>query len=124
MVEIMRRGEIWVANLNPGRGREIGKIRPVLVLQADELSAIGTPMIVILPVTTQVYPDYKTWRVPIRARGRLLVDCQVVVEQPRALDRDRFGEGPLTTLSEEEMSNVECAFLGVCGMAQYLTQQH
>ncbi len=118
---MMRRGEIWVANLNPGRGREIGKIRPVLVLQANELSAIGTPMIVILPVTTQVYPDYKTWRVPIRAKGRLLVDCQVVVDQPRALDRDRFGEGPLTTLSEEEMTNVEHAFLGVCGMAQYLT---
>jgi len=111
---MMRRGEIWVANLNPGRGREIGKIRPVLVLQADELSAIGT----------QVYHDYKNWRVPIRARGRLLVDCQVVVDQPRALDRDRFGEGPLTTLSEEEMSNVERAFLGVCGMAQYLTQSH
>ena len=86
----MRRGEIWVANLNPGRGREIGKIRPVLVLQANELSAIGTPMIVILPVTTQVHPDLKTWRVPIRARGRLLMDCKVVVDQPRALDRDPF----------------------------------
>jgi len=121
---MMRRGEIWVANLNPGRGREISKIRPVLVLQADELSAIGTPMIVILPVATQVYPDYKTWRVPIRARGRLLLDCQVVVDQPRALDRDRFGEGSLTTLSEEEMTNVERAFLGVCGMARYITQPH
>lgn len=121
---MMRRGEIWVANLNPGRGREIGKIRPVLVLQADELSAIGTPMIVILPVTTQVYPDYSVWRVPVRAKGRLLADCQVVVDQPRALDRERFGEGPLTTLNEEEMANVERAFLGVCGMAQYLTPQH
>jgi len=50
----MRRGETRVANLNPGRGREIGKIRPVLVFQADELSAIGTPMVVILPITTQV----------------------------------------------------------------------
>lgn len=121
---MMRRGEIWIANLNPGRGREIGKIRPVLVLQADELSAIGTPMVVILPITTQVYPHYKIWRVPVRARGRLLVDCQVVVDQPRALDRERFGDGPLTTLNEEEMANVERAFLGVCGMAQYLIPQH
>ncbi len=120
----MRRGEVWVANLSPGRGREIGKIRPVLVLQADELSAIGTPMVVILPITTQVYPDYKNWRVPVRARGRLLVDCQVVVDQPRALDRDCFGEGPLTMLSEAEMTSVERAFMGVCGMAQYLTPQH
>lgn len=121
---MMRRGEIWVANLNPGRGREIGKIRPVLVLQADELSAIGTPMVVILPMTTQVYPSYKHWRVMVQARDRLLMDCQVVVDQPRTLDRERFGDGPLTTLNEAEMTNVERAFLGVCGMAQYLTPQH
>ena len=29
----MKRGEIWVANLNPNRGAEVGKIRPVLILQ-------------------------------------------------------------------------------------------
>ncbi len=121
---MMRRGEIWVANLNPGRGREIGKTRPVLVLQADELNTIGTPMVVILPITTQVYPNFSVWRVPIRARDRLLVDCQVVVDQPRALDRERFGEGPLTTLNEAEMASVERAFLGVCGMAQYLNPRH
>lgn len=120
----MRRGEVWVANLNPGRGREIGKIRPVLILQADELSAIGTPMIVILPITTQMYPEYRVWRVPVRAKDRLLTDGQVVVDQPRALDRERFGEGPLTILSEEEMANVERAFLGVCGMAHYFIRQH
>lgn len=123
MVEMIRRGEVWVANLNPSRGREIGKIRPVLVLQADQLNAIDTPMVVILPITTQVYPDYSVWRVSVRAKGRLLANCQVVVDQPRALDRERLGEGPLATLSEEEMTNVERAFLGVCGMAKYLSPQ-
>ena len=54
MVEVIRRGEIWVANLNPPRGQEIGKIRPVLVFQDNALTAIGTPMIIILPLTTQV----------------------------------------------------------------------
>lgn len=28
---MMRRGEVWVANLSPPRGREIVKIRPVLI---------------------------------------------------------------------------------------------
>ncbi|HUW97359.1 MAG TPA: type II toxin-antitoxin system PemK/MazF family toxin [Acidiferrobacter sp.] len=95
-----------------------------LILQADALIAIGTPMVVILPLTAQVYPDYNVWRISVRAKGRLLIDCQVVVNQPRALDRERFGGGPLTTLSEEEMANVERAFLGVCGMANYLSPQH
>ena len=52
MVEVIRRGEIWVANLNPPRGQEVGKIRPVLVFQDNALTAIGTPMIIILPMTT------------------------------------------------------------------------
>ena len=119
MVEVIRRGEIWIANLNPPRGQEIGKIRPVLVFQDDALTAIGTPMIIILPLTTQIYPAFKQWRVTITARHRLLKDCQVIVDQPRTLDRSRFGEGPLATLSEEEIISIERAFLGVCGMFHY-----
>ena len=124
MVEMMRRGEIWVANLNPPRGREIGKIRPVLILQDDAITAIGTPMIVVLPLTTQVYPAFKQWRITITARSRLLKDCQVIVDQPRTLDRSRFGEGPLAILSAEEMAAVERAFLGICGMAHYIIRPH
>ncbi|MEI2769057.1 MAG: type II toxin-antitoxin system PemK/MazF family toxin [Nitrosomonas sp.] len=118
-MEVIHRGEIWTANLNPPRGQEVGKIRPVLVFQDDALTAIGTPMIIILPLTTQVYPAFKQWRVMVTARHRLIRDCQVIVDQPRTLDRSRFGEGPLATLSEEEMISVERAFLGVCGMFHY-----
>lgn len=119
MVEVIRRGEIWVANLNPPRGQEIGKIRPVLVFQDNALIAIGTPMIIILPMTTQIHPAFKQWRITVTARSRLLKDCQIIVDQPRTLDRSRFGEGPLATLSEAEMETVERAFLGVCGMLHY-----
>jgi mRNA interferase MazF len=35
----MRRGEIWLGNLNPNRGAEIGKVRLVLIMQADFLIA-------------------------------------------------------------------------------------
>jgi len=48
----MRRGELWTANLNPPRGQEIGKIRPVLIIQADRLGGALTPMVVVLPLTT------------------------------------------------------------------------
>ncbi|MDP1549470.1 MAG: type II toxin-antitoxin system PemK/MazF family toxin [Nitrosomonas sp.] len=118
-MEVIRRGEIWVANLNPPRGQEVGKIRPVLVFQDNALTAIGTPMIIILPMTTQIYPAFKQWRITVTARSRLLKDCQIIVDQPRTLDRSRLGEGPLAILSEEEMVSVERAFLGVCGMFHY-----
>lgn len=112
----MKRGEIWIGNLNPSRGREIGKIRPVLIIQSDLLDKNITPMLVVLPLSTQVYPAFKYWRVTVPARDRLLKPCQVVTDQPRALDRERLGEGPLASLTSEEMAVVEKSLLGVMGM--------
>jgi mRNA interferase MazF len=112
----MRRGEIWTANLNPSRGREIGKIRPVLIVQADELIDAGTPMVIVLPLTTKVYPGFKLWRITIPARDRLKEPCQVVVDQPRALDRTRLGDGPLTILTRTELAAVEQGLRVVLGM--------
>jgi mRNA interferase MazF len=116
VVEVMRRGEVWVANLNPPRGREIGKVRPVVVMQSDDLGAAVTPMVVCLPLTTQVYPSFSRWRVTLPARERLLKPCQVVTDQPRALDRARLGEGPLTTLTAEELTAVERSLKAVLGI--------
>jgi mRNA interferase MazF len=116
VVAVMKRGEIWVGNLNPSRGREIGKIRPVLIIQSDELGEDITPMVVILPLSTQIYPVFKRWRITIPARDRLLKPCQVVTDQPRTLDRSRFGEGPLATLTAAEMAAVEKSLLAVMGM--------
>lgn len=113
---MIRRGEIWVANLNPNRGREIGKIRPVLIIQADFLTEIGSPMIITLPLTTQVYPSFKRWRITIPARERLLKDCQVIVDQPRTVDRAAIGEGPLARLTPEEMTAVERSLMAVMGL--------
>lgn len=118
----MRRGEIWLARLNPNIGAEAGKVRPVLIMLDDALLATGMSPVLCIPLTSKLFKNLAGLRLVITPRGRLLKSCYVMPEQARALDRDRFGEGPLTTLSEEEMTNVERAFLGVCGMAQYLTQ--
>ena len=112
----MKRGEIWTANLNPTRGREIGKIRPVLIVQADELIDADMPMVVVLPLTTHVYPEFRLWRITVPARDRLRDDCQVVVDQPRALDRTRIGDGPLTVLTPAELGAVERSLRVVLGM--------
>ena len=112
----MQRGEVWVANLNPNRGAEVGKIRPVLILQSDALNQAGFPTVLVLPLTSQVRPDVATLRITIASRDRLEQDCQIMVDQPRTLDRRRLGEGPLTRLSREELDRVERSLLAVVGM--------
>lgn len=112
----MRRGEVWIGSLNPNRGREAGKIRPVLIIQADFLTDLGEPTIVVLPLTTQVRPSREPLHVTIRAREELRQDCQVVTEQPRTLDRRRLADGPLTRLTGTEMAAVEKSLMAVLGM--------
>lgn len=112
----MRRGEVWVGNLNPNRGKEVGKIRPVVVLQSDALSNAGIATVVVLPITTQVRSALSPLRVTIPARDRLRRDCQIMVDQPRTLDRRRLGTGPLTTLTAGEMAAVERSLLAVVGV--------
>ena len=113
----MRRGEVWLGNLNPNRGRETGKIRPVLILQADFLLAAGEPTVIVLPLTSQVRKSKEPLHVTILARDRLRETCQIMPEQPRTLDRQRLLDGPLTRLTRDEMSAVEKSFRMVTGIA-------
>jgi mRNA interferase MazF len=73
-------------------------------------------MVVVLPLSTKIYPMFERWRVTLPSRGRLLKPCQVVTDQPLALDRDRFGEGPLAILTAEKMAAVEKSLLGDDGV--------
>jgi len=113
---MMRRGEIWTANLNPNKGGEIGKVRPVMILQDDAMTATGLATVLAAPLSGQFRPAFAPLRIRVSARDRLLQDCFVMIEHIRALDRSRFGEGPLATLTAEEMAAVEKSLLGVMGL--------
>lgn len=117
MTAAIRRGQVWTANLNPNRGQEMGKIRPVLIVQADWLSAAQSRTVVVLPLTSDVRPEAEPLRYTIRARGGLRLDSQVVTDQPRTLDRRRIGKGPLTELSNDEMAQIEESLLAVLGVS-------
>ena len=49
----MKRGEIWIALLDPKKGTEVGKQRPVLIVQTDLLSQVGHPTVLVLPMSSQ-----------------------------------------------------------------------
>lgn len=112
----MRRAEVWIANLNPNKGSETGKIRPVVILQENRLTEAGLPTVLVIPLTTQLRKGLEPLRIPLAARDRLKKDCYVVVEQVRAIDRARIGDGPLTKLTTEEMSSLEHSLKAVMGM--------
>jgi mRNA interferase MazF len=114
---MIRRGEVWVARLNPNHAAEAGKVRPVVVIQSDLLTGAGIATVIVVPLTTLHRRGAESLRVLIRARERLLRDCWAMAEQPRAVDRGRLGEGPLTVLNAAEMAALDLALRGVMGLA-------
>lgn len=82
--------EIWIADLNPRMGTEAGKIRPVLVVQTDLLNS-DHPSTVICPITTNVQPGADILRVHLKkGMAKLKENCDVMIDQIRAIDNKRL----------------------------------
>jgi mRNA interferase MazF len=109
-------GEIWLANLNPGRGTEPGKIRPVLILQNQALLDAQHPSTLIIPLTTNLIDDAEPLRLRIAALGRMEQDSDLLVDQLRAIDNKRLIEGPLARLDDDLLKRVHQAVAEVLGV--------
>lgn len=108
-----KRGEIWLADLNPRRGTEAGKTRPVLVVQAQALLDAGHPSTLVVPLTTKLIDDAEPLRLRIPAAGALKKDSDALLDQLRAIDNSRLVQGPLTRLESRLMDAVGHALLDV-----------
>ena len=104
-----RRGEIWLADLNPRQGTEPGKTRPVLIVQAQPLLDADHPSTVIVPLTTNLIDDATPLRVRVSPGGRLRRRSDLLIDQLRAIDDRRLIEGPLVQLSATLMLQVDRA---------------
>ena len=93
------RGEVWLADLDPRRGTEPGKTRPVLIVQSQALLDAGHPSTLIIPLTTNLVEDAEPLRIRVPASGRLRRASDLLIDQLRAIDNRRLIQGPLTRLS-------------------------
>lgn len=80
--------DIWLADLNPSRGTEPGKTRPVVIIQTDLLNDTHLSTIVC-PITTNVQTDINLLRVHLK-KGQLDKLSDVLVDQIRAIDNKRL----------------------------------
>lgn len=97
--------DIWLANLNPSKGTEAGKTRPVVIVQTDLLNTIHLSTL-ICPVTTNVQPELEYLRIHL-AKGQLDQLSDVLVDQIRAIDNTRLISklGRLTLAQQVKIKN-------------------
>jgi mRNA interferase MazF len=83
--------EIWIADLNPQIGTELGKTRPVLVVQTNLLNKVPHPSTIICPLTTNVSEEADILRVHLKkGMANLNEDCDIMIDQIRAVDNKRL----------------------------------
>lgn len=95
--------DIWLADLNPARGTEPGKTRPVVIVQTDLLNN-EHPSTIICPVTTNVLPNIELLRVHLK-KGQLDKQSDVLVDQVRAIDNRKLLKrvGQLTKEQQKQL---------------------
>ena len=102
---LIKRGDIFYADLNPVVGSEQGGIRPVLVVQ-NNVGNRHSPTIVVLPLST-AKKHYLPTHIHIRG-SELTKNSTVLAEQIRTIDRYRL-KSYVGSVDFELMEKVEKA---------------
>ncbi len=114
MTNFLRRGEIWLADLNPAQGSEQAGIRPVIIFQNDLVSQFSTTIIAI-PLTTNQRRAVLPICLPIKkGNGGFIEDSVALYFQMSVLDKTRLIRF-LEQLNSEILAQLEAAVLLTLG---------
>ncbi len=100
---MIKRGELYYADLSPNFGSEQGGVRPVLIVQND-VGNRYSPTIIAAAVTSRLDKAKLPTHIEISALDYgLTKDSVILLEQIRTIDkrrlRERIGELPVSVMS-------------------------
>jgi mRNA interferase MazF len=105
-VRTIRRGEVWLADLEPTRGNEQTGERPVLIVSADRFNQGRGRLVIAVPLTTRKrgLPVHVEVRPP---DGGLRDVSFAMCEQVRSLAVERLGPQPFGTVPAAVLNSVQ-----------------
>ena len=102
---IVKRGDVFFADLSPVVGSEQGGVRPVLVIQND-IGNRFSPTVIVAAITAQIQKAKLPTHVEIDAKVYGFDrDSVILLEQIRTIDKQRLTD-KITHLDEEMMDRV------------------
>lgn len=105
-MERLSRAGIYLARLDPVKGAEVGKLRPVMMLCAEEILAVDPPLLFVCPLSSQSSPQFESLHVPLLPRDGLRVPSFALVEHCRAISRRRVLGNRIARATDEELAMV------------------
>ncbi|RGR79800.1 type II toxin-antitoxin system PemK/MazF family toxin [Heyndrickxia coagulans] len=115
---IVKRGDVYFADLSPVVGSEQGGVRPVLILQND-IGNRFSPTVIVAAITAQIQKAKLPTHVEIDAkRYGLERDSVILLEQIRTIDKQRLTD-KITHLDEEVMEKIDYALQISLGLVEF-----
>jgi mRNA interferase MazF len=103
---IVKRGDVFFADLSPVVGSEQGGVRPVLVIQND-IGNRFSPTVIVAAITAQIQKAKLPTHVEIDADLHGFDrDSVILLEQVRTIDKQRLTD-KITHLSDDMMEKVD-----------------
>lgn len=115
---IVKRGDVYFADLSPVVGSEQGGVRPVLIIQND-IGNRFSPTVIVAAITAQIQKAKLPTHVEIDAKSYGFDrDSVILLEQIRTIDKQRLTD-KITHLDEEMMEKVNEAIQISLGLIDF-----
>lgn len=114
---IVKRGDIYYADLSPVVGSEQGGVRPVLIIQND-VGNKYSPTVIAAAITRRINKAKMPTHIELSAAEYgLNKDSVVLLEQIRTIDKKRLREkiGRLDNELMDKVNNALSISFGLCG---------
>ncbi|HIH43326.1 TPA: type II toxin-antitoxin system PemK/MazF family toxin [Candidatus Woesearchaeota archaeon] len=112
----VKRGDIWLINLDPAIGHEIKKARPGVIIQNDYGNKYSQ-ITIIAPITSQKIEQVYPFEVFLKQGKALEKDSKALLNQIRAVDKIRLVK-KLGSVNEEELHNIDDALKISLGLTE------
>ncbi|GAA0351748.1 type II toxin-antitoxin system PemK/MazF family toxin [Bacillus horti] len=115
---IVKRGDVYFADLSPVVGSEQGGVRPVLIVQND-IGNRFSPTVIVAAITAQIQKAKLPTHVEINAKDYDFDrDSVILLEQIRTIDKQRLTD-KITHLDEAMMAKVDEAIQISLGLIDF-----
>lgn len=105
---IIKRGDIYFADLRPVVGSEQGGVRPVLIIQND-MGNRHSPTVICAAITSKMNKAKLPTHIALEAKKyHLIKDSVILLEQIRTIDKTRLKE-KVCHLDESVLKRVDYA---------------
>lgn len=102
----LTRGGVYLARLDPVKGAEIGKLRPVVLFTGQDILDIKPPQVFICPLSSRSEQAYQALHVKLPARDNLHVESYALAEHCRSISIRRIQSERLAQLDPDEIEGI------------------